>query len=162
MFTDMNRIAARIRRRGRPTRLDRWRTFRMFNRHFRPEAAPPGLTVKQFVRSLYGLVDKRLGRGEAERQNYKTLLCAGMHFQDLYNFDVERAKRCVILYSTPAGVFPFCTFNCGPAYRHVVERARGTDARRPAATADTTTGQTGPAPGRFAPLGSDQLAERTR
>ena len=41
---------------------------------------------------------------------------------DRFNYDVERAKRCVILYSTPAGVFPFCTYNCGPEYRSIVER----------------------------------------
>lgn len=122
MFTDMNRIAARIRRRGRATWLDKWRTWRMFKRHFRSEAAPPGLTVKRFIRSLQGLVDKNLGRGEGEKFTYKTLLCAGMHFQDRYNYDVERSKRCVILYSTPRGIFPFCTWNCGPEYRTIVER----------------------------------------
>jgi hypothetical protein len=122
MFTDMNRIAARInRRRGRVTWFDRIRVLRMFKRHFRPEAAPPGLTLKRFIRSLRGMVDKKVGRGESEKLNYKTLLCAGMHFQDRHNFDVERAKRCVILYSTPAGVFPFCTYNCGPEYRNIVE-----------------------------------------
>jgi len=123
MFTEMNRIAARIGRRGRATRLDLWRTYRMFRRHFRPEAAPPGLTVRRFVRSLQGLVDKGVGRGEGEQLTYKTLLCAGMHFQDRHNFDVQRVQRCVILYSTPAGVFPFCTYNCGPEYRSRVERA---------------------------------------
>ena len=123
MFTEMNRIAARIRRRGRPTWLDKWRTVRMFKRHFHEEAAPPGLTVRRFIRSLQGLVDKGLGRGDAEQHTYKTLLCAGMHFQDRYNYDVERTKRCVILYSTPEGVFPFCTYNCGPEYRPLVERA---------------------------------------
>ena len=122
MFTDMNRIAARIRRRGRATWLDKWRTWRMFKRHFRGEAAPPGLTVKRFIRSLQGLVDKNLGRGEGEKLTYKTLLCAGMHFQDRYNYDVERSKRCVILYSTPRGIFPFCAWNCGPEYRTIVER----------------------------------------
>ena len=122
MFTDMNRIAARINRRGgRVTWFDRIRVLGMFKRHFRPEAAPPGLTVKRLIRSLQGMVDKKVGRGESEKLNYKTLLCAGMHFQDRYNFDVERAKRCVILYSTPAGVFPFCTYNCGPEYRAIVE-----------------------------------------
>jgi 7,8-dihydro-6-hydroxymethylpterin dimethyltransferase len=122
MFTDMNRIAARINARGgRVTWLDKARVYRMFKRHFRPEAAPPGLTVKRLIRSLRGMVDKKVGRGESEKLNYKTLLCAGMHFQDRHNFDVERAKRCVILYSTPSGVFPFCTYNCGPEYRHVVE-----------------------------------------
>jgi len=122
MFADMNRIAARIRRRGRVTRLDKWRTWRMFKRHFHPEQAPPGLTVKRFVRSLQGLLDKRIGRGEGEKYTYKTLMCAGMHFQDRYNFDTDRARRCVILYSTPMGIFPFCTLNCGPEYRRFVER----------------------------------------
>jgi uncharacterized radical SAM superfamily Fe-S cluster-containing enzyme len=121
MFSEMNRIAAAIRRRGRATWLDRWRTLRMFRRHFNAAAAPPGLTVKRLIRSLRGLVDKHVGRGKGEKATYKTLLCAGMHFQDRYNFDVQRARRCVILYSTPAGVFPFCTYNCGPEYRPVVE-----------------------------------------
>jgi len=123
MFTEMNRIAARITRRGRANWLDKWRTLKMFKRHFNAQAAPPGLTLKRFVRSLQGLVDKKSGRGDGEKHTYKTLLCAGMHFQDRYNFDVERIKRCVILYSTPAGVFPFCTYNCGPTYRPLVERA---------------------------------------
>jgi uncharacterized radical SAM superfamily Fe-S cluster-containing enzyme len=124
MFTDMNRLAARIHARGgKATWLDKVRLLRLFKRHFRPDAAPPGLTVKKFMRSIQGMVDKRVGRGEGEKQTYKTLLCAGMHFQDRWNFDVERVKRCVILYSTPAGVFPFCTYNCGPEYRPRVEQA---------------------------------------
>ncbi len=93
----------------------------MFKRHFRPKDAPEGLTVRKFIRSLQGLVDKGMGRGEGQKQTYHTLMCAGMHFQDCYNFDAERAKRCVILYSTPDGIFPFCTYNCGPAYRRFVE-----------------------------------------
>jgi hypothetical protein len=121
MFCEMNQIARRIRQRGRATWLDRLRTYRMFKRHFRPEGAPPGLTVKLFIRSLMGLVDKNVGRGDSGTRNYRTLLCAGMHFQDRYNYDVERVKRCVILYSTPAGVFPFCSYNCGPEYRPAVE-----------------------------------------
>ncbi|MFP4054556.1 MAG: tetraether lipid synthase Tes [Phycisphaerae bacterium] len=122
MFTDMNRIAADIRRKGKPGLPDKLRVLRMFKRHFNEDAAPEGLTVKRFVRSLQGLVDKHVGRGEGEKLTYKTLLCAGMHFQDRYNYDVERVKRCVILYSTPAGVFPFCTYNCGPEYRPLVEK----------------------------------------
>jgi len=123
MFCDMNRIAARIARRGRANWLDRLAVVRMFKRHFRPAQAPPGLTVKRFIRSLTGLIDKSVGRGQSGEANYRTLLCAGMHFQDRYNYDVERVKRCVILYSTPAGVFPFCTYNCGPEYRPIVEAA---------------------------------------
>jgi uncharacterized radical SAM superfamily Fe-S cluster-containing enzyme len=80
------------------------------------------------------MVDKSVGRGDGEKLTYKTLLCAGMHFQDRYNFDVERTKRCVILYSTPDGVFPFCTWNCGPEYRVVSERKfTASQAERPLA-----------------------------
>jgi len=123
MFSDMNRLAARIERRGRVTWLDRLAIFRMFKRHFNATAAPEGLTLRKFIRSLQGLVDKNIGRGEGEKLTYRTLMCAGMHFQDCYNFDVERVKRCVILYSTPEGVFPFCTYNCGPEYRRFIEPA---------------------------------------
>jgi hypothetical protein len=133
MFWEMNRIAAGIERRGAAGRigwLDKVRILRMFRRHFRRRAAPPGLTVERFVRSLQGLVDKGAGRGEGGKHTYKTLLCAGMHFQDRYNFDVERAKRCVILYSAEEGVFPFCTWNCGPEYRRVAERRMAADGRR--------------------------------
>jgi len=122
LFSDMNRMAAKIKP-GRVGWLDKARIIAMFKRHFNAEAAPPGLTVKRFIRSLQGLVDKRLGRGQAERENYRTLLCAGMHFQDRYNYDSERLKRCVILYSTPMGIFPFCSYNCGPEYRPLVEAA---------------------------------------
>jgi hypothetical protein len=93
----------------------------MFKRHWKPETAPPDLDVKRLIRTLMGMIDKKAGRGEGEKETYKTLLCAGMHFQDRYNFDVERAKRCVILYSTSAGVFPFCTHNCGPEYRYLTQ-----------------------------------------
>ena len=126
MFTEMNRIAAKIQKRGRAVWLDKWRVLRMFKRHFNASAAPEGLTVGRFIRSLQGLVDKDTGR----QLNYKTLLCAGMHFQDRYNYDVERSKRCVICYSTPAGMFSFCTYNCGPEYRPIVERAWAEDDRK--------------------------------
>ncbi len=124
MFTDMNRIAAKIRGKGGKVSFwDKLAIMRMFKRHFNADQAPEGLSVKKFVHSLRGLVDKNVGRGEGEKTTYKTLLCAGMHFQDRYNFDAERAKRCVILYSTPGGLFPFCTYNCGPMYRPMVEGA---------------------------------------
>ena len=123
MFSEMNALAAAIRKRGKSNFIDRIRMVRMFKRNFRADQAPPGLTVKRFIRSLMGLIDKSVGRGKSGERNYRTLLCAGMHFQDRYNYDVERVKRCVILYSTPAGVFPFCTYNCGPEFRPIVETA---------------------------------------
>jgi uncharacterized radical SAM superfamily Fe-S cluster-containing enzyme len=63
-----------------------------------------------------------VGRGKAGEKTYRTLLAAGMHFQDRYNYDVERVKRCVIHYSTPEGMIPFCAYNSGPVHRERVER----------------------------------------
>lgn len=35
-----------------------------------------------------------------------------MHFQDLYNIDLERVKKCGVHYATPDGrLIPFCTYN---------------------------------------------------
>jgi uncharacterized radical SAM superfamily Fe-S cluster-containing enzyme len=135
MFSDMNRLARRLAGKGRVSWLDKWAALRMFKRHFRPEAAPPGLDVRRFVRSLQGLLDKAVGRGQGEKHTYKTLLCAGMHFQDRYNYDAQRVRRCVILYSTPEGVFPFCSYNCGPEYRRLVEHKHRRRTRRGAAEA---------------------------
>jgi hypothetical protein len=42
-------------------------------------------------------------------------MTGGMHFMDRYNFDTERVRRCVIQYSTPDGLYPFCTINTGPS-----------------------------------------------
>ncbi|MBN1553601.1 MAG: radical SAM protein [Phycisphaerae bacterium] len=119
MFWEMNRHAERIRKKGKVTLLDKLRLFRMFKKVWKKDGAPPDLSVRKFIRSIMGMVDKKVGRGRAGQKTYRSLLCAGMHFQDRYNFDVERVKRCVILYSTPAGVFPFCTHNCGPEYRYL-------------------------------------------
>src|ERR1035438_7527730 len=54
---------------------------------------------------------------------YRTLMLAGMHFMDSYNYDVERVKRCVIHYAAPNGkIYPFCAYNSGPVYRERIER----------------------------------------
>ncbi|RKY26206.1 MAG: radical SAM protein [Planctomycetota bacterium] len=119
LFCEMNDLAFRIKERGRFTWLDKVRLYRMFKRHWNPEGAPGDLTVGKLITTMMGMIDKKSGRGKAGKTNYRTLLCAGMHFQDKHNYDVERSRRCVILYSTPAGVFPFCTHNCGPEYRYL-------------------------------------------
>ena len=54
-------------------------------------------------------------------------MAAGMHFMDRYNYDTERVKRCVILYSTADGIYPFCTINGGPTFRPYIERMYAQD-----------------------------------
>lgn len=63
------------------------------------------------------------GKGPLSRIFWDSLLIGGMHFQDSYNFDVERVKRCGIHYATLDGrIIPFCTYNSGPTYREKIEK----------------------------------------
>jgi 7,8-dihydro-6-hydroxymethylpterin dimethyltransferase len=104
------------------TKLKTWNSIR---RHFHADRAPEGLTFNKFVQTLQGLTDKEYGRGENEEKDftYKTLMVAGMHFMDVYNYDIERVKRCVIHYAAPNGlIYPFCAYNSGPTYREKIER----------------------------------------
>ena len=57
----------------------------------------------------------------------KTLFIGMMHFQDKYNQDIERVKRCDIHYLTPDNrIIPFCAFNVIPEmYRDVIQKQYG-------------------------------------
>ncbi|MBU1985519.1 radical SAM protein, partial [bacterium] len=109
------------------TFFDKLHIYWTVRKHFKRREAPPGLSASKFIQAISGCVSKQTGRTKkAQGENYRTLMCAGMHFQDRYNFDVERVKRCVIHYSTPAGLIPFCTYNCGPTYRPLIEEMHST------------------------------------
>jgi uncharacterized radical SAM superfamily Fe-S cluster-containing enzyme len=104
------------------SKLEAWNTLRKF---FHEERAPEGLTFNLFLQTLQGMTDKRYGRGEHEQKGftYRTLMVAGMHFMDSYNYDVERVKRCVIHYAAPNGlIYPFCAYNSGPVFRERIEK----------------------------------------
>ena len=46
-----------------------------------------------------------------------------MHFMDVYNYDINPVKRCVIHYTAPNGlVYPFSTYNSGPCFREKIEK----------------------------------------
>ena len=104
------------------TKISAWNSLR---KYFHEERAPQGLTFTRFLQTLQGLTDKRYGRGASEKEGftYRTLMLAGMHFMDSYNYDVERVKRCVIHYAAPNGlIYPFCAYNSGPVYRERIEQ----------------------------------------
>jgi len=104
------------------TKISAWNNLRKF---FHEEKAPQGLTFNKFLQTLQGMTDKKFGRGESEAGGftYRTLMLAGMHFMDSYNYDVERVKRCVIHYAAPNGlIYPFCAYNSGPVYRERIEK----------------------------------------
>ena len=103
------------------SKISAWNSLR---RHFKPQFAPPGLTFERFLNTLQGMTDHTSGRGKGDGTfTYKTLLVAGMHFMDVYNYDINRVKRCVIHYTAPNGlVYPFCTYNSGPCFREKIEK----------------------------------------
>lgn len=124
MLQDMDTLArkAGARRVQFFTKLSAWNNLR---KHFHQDRAPEGLTFQKFLQTLQGLTDKKYGRGDSEKQGftYRTLMLAGMHFMDSYNYDVERVKRCVIHYAAPNGlIYPFCAYNSGPVYRERIEK----------------------------------------
>ncbi|MFQ6105881.1 MAG: tetraether lipid synthase Tes [Candidatus Hydrothermarchaeaceae archaeon] len=73
------------------------------------------------------------------KHNYETIgafhkhamLLGMMHFMDLYNYDLERVKRCDIHYATPDGrIIPFCAFNVLPEiYRDRIQSEYSVPAR---------------------------------
>jgi uncharacterized radical SAM superfamily Fe-S cluster-containing enzyme len=105
--------------------FSKMKTWNSLRKHYHEDRAPEGLTFSKFLETLQGLMDKDYGRGKMEKEGYtyKTLMVAGMHFMDSYNYDIERVKRCVIHYAAPNGlIYPFCAYNAGPTYREKIER----------------------------------------
>jgi len=56
--------------------------------------------------------------------HHKSLFVGMMHFMDLWNYDIERVKRCCIHYVQPDGrIVPFCAFNVIPQwYRDEIQK----------------------------------------
>ena len=103
------------------TKIKVWQSLQ---KYFKPEYAPKGLSFPKFLQTLQGMTDKKYGRGGKDGTfTYRTLMVAGMHFMDSYNYDVERVKRCIIHYAAPNGlIYPFCAYNSGPTFREMIEK----------------------------------------
>jgi len=92
---------------------------KLFGEYLKDEELPGGLTLGEIMTGVVSEGDKE-SVGEFA---WRTMFIGGMHFQDLYNYDIERVKRCVIHYATPDDrIIPFCAYNGGPTYREEVEK----------------------------------------
>lgn len=122
VFADMKRFAEKMEK--RPSKiLTGLYMIHLLRKHFIPQP-----TAKMNTLTLIKIADSIMGgqMGFAKRYKYqwRMIYCAGMHFQDSFNYNVERVKRCVIHYSTPDGrMYPFCTYNSGPFFREKIEKA---------------------------------------
>ena len=77
----------------------------------------------KFVRMLAGAVSGTNYHGLADFHK-NSLFLGMMHFQDPYNWDIDRIHKCDIHYAVPDGrILPFCTFNVIPGlYRDKIQR----------------------------------------
>ena len=95
----------------------------LLRKFFREDRTRDGLTAEICLELFQGVVDKEAQRRVELIYNWDMLLVGGMHFQDSYNYNVDRVKRCCIHYAAPNGrIYPFCTYNSGPVFREKIER----------------------------------------
>ncbi len=84
---------------------------------------PEGIDIVEVLSEVASEKNKK----SVGKFTWKTMLIGAMHFQDSYNYDIERVKRCVIHYATPDDrIIPFCAYNSGPTYRTEVEKKYST------------------------------------
>lgn len=94
------------------------------------QKGPEGWTFRNLVDFMMDFADfnDRFASNEdrvrgASRRPYKILLMASMHFQDAYNYQVDRVNRCIVHYTAADGrIYPFCSYNSGPCHRNKVEK----------------------------------------
>jgi uncharacterized radical SAM superfamily Fe-S cluster-containing enzyme len=126
----LDKMAARIEKYPLLKKMTVLSSIRVMKKYFDVSKAPQGWDFKQFNLFIQSFVDFSEEHAHAEemiedlrRQRYGTLLMASMHFQDVYNYEIDRSQHCVILYAAPNGRFyPFCTWNSGPCHRYNVEK----------------------------------------
>lgn len=99
----------------------------MIARNVKPSGLPSGIRVGEVLRVLEDLAvfpGEKRGAGIAKEvglPDWRVQLFAGMHFQDKYDYQFERTRRCVIHYLTPKGNISFCAYNTGADYRDRIE-----------------------------------------
>ena len=95
----------------------------LLKKFFRDDQVKDGLSAQICLELFQGVVDKEAQRRVDLVYDWDMLLVGGMHFQDSYNYNVDRVKRCSIHYAAPNGrIYPFCTYNSGPVFREKIER----------------------------------------
>ncbi len=84
---------------------------------------PKGLDVDKIIFNAFVKHDY----GAVGQFHMKSLFIGMMHFMDLYNYDIERVKRCCIHYTmTDNRIIPFCAFNVIPEwYRDKNQKDQG-------------------------------------
>lgn len=122
-----DKLATRIKNHPWTAKLSIIQALRMLKKHF--NKGPEGWGFKgfqDFIMSYVDYADQHADKATYMRQiaeeRFGTLFMAGMHFQDSYNYELDRSQHCLVVYAAPNGRFyPFCTWNSGPSHRYAVE-----------------------------------------
>jgi uncharacterized radical SAM superfamily Fe-S cluster-containing enzyme len=104
--------------------------LRKLKQFYHQDKGPEGWKFDDFLEFMMDFADfrHRFPNNEARQKTiantpYRAFLMASMHFQDSYNYQIDRVRRCVIHYAAPDGrIYPFCTYNSGPYHRERIER----------------------------------------
>jgi uncharacterized radical SAM superfamily Fe-S cluster-containing enzyme len=127
----VDKMAARVEKYPLLRKMTVLSAMKVMKKHFHKEKAPPGWEFDEFLDFIKSFADfseqhEDMAQliSELSEKRFGTLLMAAMHFQDVYNYEIDRSRHCVILYAAPNGRFyPFCTWNSGPCHRYHVEKA---------------------------------------
>jgi uncharacterized radical SAM superfamily Fe-S cluster-containing enzyme len=121
LFNDLYKLSEKTQDSAFP-KLSLIKARKILNDNLDESKMPEGLTTKDFLNILTNVFNNKTKEGLA-KFSWGMLLISAMHFQDDYNYDIERVKRCVIHYIVPDGrIIPFCAYNGGPTYRTEVEK----------------------------------------
>lgn len=134
----LRELAARVEKHAWTKIFSLIQAKRLLKKHFHADRAPEGWGFDDFLEFVKSFVefgdqhaDKAAYASGLRKQRFRTLLMASMHFQDSYNYEIDRSRHCLILYAAPNGRFyPFCTWNSGPCHRYDVECAFSKPARK--------------------------------
>jgi len=126
----LGKLAARVRKHTWMKDVSAIQAIKSLKKHFHEDKAPEGWNFDDFLEFVKSFIefgtqhaDKVAYASVLREQRFRTLLMASMHFQDSYNYEIDRSRHCLILYAAPNGRFyPFCTWNSGPCHRYAVER----------------------------------------
>ncbi len=92
------------------------------SKYFDFTKAPEGVNQKNFLKVISGIFTEG-NKDAVGKFAWRALYIGNMHFQDAYDYDIQRLMRCDIHYAVPDGrVIPFCSYNSGPIYRTEVEK----------------------------------------
>jgi len=121
LFADLYEISKKAE--GSKTKLpSKVKAVNALRRSIIKDNLPPGLSMTKFLKMMSTVFSDETKEGLAEF-SWNMMFVGGMHFQDNYNYDIERVKRCVIHYATPdKRIIPFCAYNGGPTYRTEIEK----------------------------------------